>query len=180
MNEIRKTILYTAVSLDGFIADKNGGIEWLEKQDIGPEGQESYENFIQTVDTVVMGYTTYHQITTELSAGFWPDEGKMTYVMTHRAMEDKENIKFVNSPLDQFISALKDRPGKDIWICGGADLVNQLIKSGLISRFHISVIPVILGNGIRLFHEGNPANQLKLISADNLHGMTDLVYETCE
>ena len=70
MNEIRKTILYTAVSLDGFIADKNGGIEWLEKQDIGPEGQESYENFIQTVDTVVMGYTTYHQITTELSAGF--------------------------------------------------------------------------------------------------------------
>ena len=66
------------------------------------------------------------------------------------------------------------------WICGGADLVNQLIKSRLISRFHISVIPVILGNGIRLFHEGNPANQLKLISADNLHGMTDLVYETCE
>ena len=180
MNEIRKTILYTAVSLDGFIADKNGGIEWLDKQVFGPEGQESYEYFIQTVDRVVMGYTTYHQITTELSAGFWPYEGKMTYVMTHRAMEDKENIKFVNSPLDQFISALKDRPGKDIWICGGADLVNQLIKSRLISRFHISVIPVILGNGIRLFHEGNPANHLKLISADNLHGMTDLVYETCE
>ena len=87
---------------------------------------------------------------------------------------------FVNSPLDQFISYLQYRQGKDIWFCGGADLVNQLIKSGLISRFHISVIPVILGNGIRLFHEGNPANQLKLISADNLHGMTDLVYETCE
>ena len=177
MNEIRKTILYTAVSLDGFIADKNGGIEWLEKQDIGPEGQESYENFIQTVDTVVMGYTTYHQITTELSAGFWPYEGKMTYVMTHRAMEDKENIKFVNSPLDQFISALKDRPGKDIWICGGAETAGQLIRKDRIDCYWITVIPVILGKGIRLFDGENPELQLRLISAESYNGMTDLVYQ---
>ena len=177
---MRKTVLYIAMSLDGFIADKNGGVAWLEELDTGQKGVESYQQFINTVDTVIMGYTTYAQITTELSVGSWPYEGKTTYIMTHRKVQDQDDIMFVNSSLACLITDLKGQDGKNIWICGGAELVNQMLKSDMIDRFHISVVPVILGNGIRLFQKENSTVQLKLLSAENINGMMELVYEKCE
>lgn len=69
---MRKVILYIAMSLDGFIATESGDVEWLSGQDATSKETGSYEDFVQTIDTVVMGYTTYHQITTELATGNWP------------------------------------------------------------------------------------------------------------
>lgn len=66
---------------------------------------------------------------------------------------------------------------KDIWICGGASVVNQAVKLNLIECYWVSVIPTILGNGIRLFDSENPELKLKLISTQCYNGMTDLVYE---
>ena len=72
---MRKTALYIGMSLDGYIADSHGGVSWMTGQDESAENGDSYENFIKTVDTVIMGWNTYHQITTELSAGEWVYEG---------------------------------------------------------------------------------------------------------
>ena len=59
---MRKVVLYLGMSLDGYIADKNGGVGWMEEDDTGSLEESSYPDFVQTVDTVLMGYTTYHQI----------------------------------------------------------------------------------------------------------------------
>ncbi len=121
---MRKTILYIAMSLDGYIADKNGGVDWLERDgsDTGNEG--SYGKFIDTVDTVVMGYKTYNQIVTELSPDKWVYEGLKTYVITHRKIENNKNVNFINGSIEELITELKNNDGKNIWICGGAKIVN--------------------------------------------------------
>lgn len=174
---MRKVVLYIAMSLDGFIASETGGVEWLVGQDATSEEMGSYEGFIQTVDAVVMGYTTYHQITTELAPGEWPYKGMKSYVLTHKNKESKDEITFTDENVKQLFEKIKSEPGKNIWICGGANVVNQLMKEDLIDRYHITVIPTILGRGIRLFHDNIDCIKLKLISSETYNGMTDLIYE---
>lgn len=172
-----KVVLYIAMSLDGYIAKEDGDVAWLEGQE--PEQTEvgSYPDFIQTVDTVILGYTTYQQIVEELSPNEWPYKGKQTYVLTHKELESKEGICFTNEKLQNLLERLTQETEKDIWICGGASVVNQAVKLNLIDRYWVSVIPTILGNGIRLFDSENPELKLKLISTQCYNGMTDLVYE---
>lgn len=64
---MRKIILYVAASVDGFIADKNGGVSWLQGDDSDLQAEGTYNRFIESVDTIILGYSTYHQIVTELS-----------------------------------------------------------------------------------------------------------------
>ena len=80
----RKVILYLAMSLDGFIADKNGGVGWMDLANNGEafEGDYGYAAFSAEVDTVLMGMTTYRQITQELSPGAWPYVGMECQVFT--------------------------------------------------------------------------------------------------
>lgn len=174
---MRKVVLYIAMSLDGFIADESGKVDWLGGQD--PENQEmgSYPDFIKTVDTVILGWKTYHQIVTELSPDNWVYEGLKSYVITHRKANSTDEIVFTDTNIDILIKELKEQKGKDIWICGGASIVNQLIKCDLIDRYMITVIPTILGKGIRLFEGDLPERKLNLISTVQYNGMTDLVYE---
>ena len=81
---MRKVVIYIAMSLDGYIADKNGSVSWLGGDGSDKDNFGSYPEFIETVDTVILGYTTYNQIVTELSPDVWPYDGKATYVPTHR------------------------------------------------------------------------------------------------
>lgn len=174
---MRKVILYIAMSLDGFIATESGDIEWLSGQDATSEEMGSYENFIQTIDTVVMGYTTYLQITTELAPGNWPYKGMKSYVLTHKNVKSDEGIVFTDENIKHLIENIKSESGENIWVCGGANVVNQFMKEDLIDRYHITVIPTILGKGIRLFHDKNERVKLKLISSESNNGMIDLIYE---
>ena len=91
---MRKVILYIAMSLDGYIADSSGKVDWLEGQD-GKAMVDTYTAFAAGVDTVVMGWNTYHQIATELSPGVWSYAGMTCYVVTHRDLSDAEGIRFV-------------------------------------------------------------------------------------
>lgn len=92
---MRKVILYIAMSLDGYIADKDGGVEWLTGQDKEAENEDTYSEFIKGIDTVVMGRTTYDQVREELSPEIWPYEQLTSYVITHKNEGSTENIKFV-------------------------------------------------------------------------------------
>ena len=118
---MREVILYIAMSLDGYIADKQSKVDWLTEQN--PESQEpdSYSSFLQEIDTVIMGWNTYHQIVTELSPGQWVYEGLDCYVLTHRELPDNGQTHFTCQPVTELVEERKQRPGKNIWICGGAD-----------------------------------------------------------
>lgn len=174
---MRKVILYIGMSLDGYIADKNEKVDWLSGQNAEAESMDSYSEFIRDIDTVIMGWNTYEQVVTELSPDEWVYSGMESYVLTHREIGDKEEIKFTNQDVGELIRELKKKDGKDIWICGGASIVNQLIRENLIDRYHISVIPTILGNGIRLFEKADRERKLNLIKTQTYNGITDLIYE---
>jgi dihydrofolate reductase len=174
---MRKVILYIAMSLDGYIADQDGGVGWLVGDGSDSADPGSYDEFIQTVDTVIMGHTTYHQIMTELSPEKWPYSGKTSYVITHNKLEPSEEVIFIDLKLDALIPALMNEEGKDIWICGGASIVNQLVASDLIDRYWITIIPTLLGRGISLFAHHEKEIPLKLVATRSYNGMTDLLYE---
>ncbi|WP_394522460.1 GNAT family N-acetyltransferase [Lacrimispora sp. JR3] len=172
----RKVILYIGISLDGYIADVNGGVGWLGGHDSGYTGDYGYGTFASQVDTVLMGYNTYEQVVTVLSPGEWVYADKKTYVLTHRDMEDKPGICFTREPLEVLLDRLKKEEGKGIWICGGSCLVGQLMEKNLIDEYHLTVMPVLLGKGIRLFPESENESLLKLISVQTENGVIDCIY----
>lgn len=173
---MRKVILYIAVSLDGYIADKNGGVGWLSGHD-GEEPSGSYEAFAETVDTVVMGWNTYEQIVTELSPEEWVYAGMQSYIVTHRKQTAKEGILFTDENPVSLLKRLKREEGKSIWVCGGANLAQQAVAANLVDVYRISVIPIILGGGIRLFGETEREIPLKLASVQTYGGIAELSYE---
>ena len=174
---MRNVILYIAMSLDGYLADANGGVAWLDGDGSDSLHPGSYEAFSETVDTVLMGYRTYRQIVTELSPETWPYCGKTTYVWTHRELPAAEGIVFTSQSPAELIAALKTQPGQDIWVCGGANVVQQLLALDLLDRLFVTVIPTLLGDGIRLFSQQERELPLKLIAVERYNGMAELRYQ---
>lgn len=172
---MRRVVLYIAMSLDGYIADRNGGVGFLAGDGSEPDHPGSYVSFLSTVDTIVMGHTTYHQLITELSPDQWVYQGKQTYVLTGRALSSTEEIIFTKEPMKNLLDRLRREEGQDIWICGGASIVSQAMD--FIDRFCITVVPVILGDGISLFGKRMHEIPLVLISTRKYNGMVDLLYE---
>lgn len=166
------------MSLDGYIADCKKSVNWIKGQDDSVEMQDTYSTFFDSISTVIMGKITYEQIIKELSLGRWPYSGAITYVFTHDvSMTDTMDIKFTNANPCQLVNKLKTEIGKNIWICGGADVINQLMKEDLIDIFHISIIPVILGGGTKLFEETDDMINLELVNILNYNGIVEVVYE---
>lgn len=173
---MRKVVLFIAMSLDGYIADGDGKVDWLMGQDTDVETADSYMDFEKSIDTVIMGWTTYYQIETELSPEQWVYENQQTYVVTHRDCPSTNNITFTSTDPCSLVNTLKEKDGKDIWVCGGADIVQQLMRYNLIDIYHISAIPTILGNGKRLFSEAEQEIKLRLMTVKSSNGITELIY----
>lgn len=171
----RETVLFLAVSLDGYLADKEGKVDWLNRF---AGGEQAYEEFITSVDTVLMGWNTYEQIVTELSPNEWVYPSCISYVLTHRRMDCCEQIRFTDQSPTKLIDRLKGEPGKDIWVCGGANLAAQLIKENRIDRYEISVLPVLIGKGIPLFYSFDREIALKQIGVKKYGEIVQLSYRT--
>ncbi len=174
---MRKVSLFIAMSLDGYIADKKGGVDWFNGQDSGTETEDGYSTFIQDVDTVLMGWNTYHQIVTQLSPDQWVYPDQTSYVFTHRQLPPTDNIHFSSQAPWKILQQLKKQAGKKIWICGGRNLIRQLMEKDLIDEYNISVIPTILGSGIPLFHQHPEELKLKLVHVKTYNGIVELLYE---
>ena len=174
---MRTIVLFIAMSLDGYIADPAGGVGWLNGQEDTAEDPGPYPAFIRDVDTIIMGYNTWNQITTELSPGEWIYPDQKSYVITHKALPSSERFAFTSEDPCSLVRRLAKEGGKNIWICGGADIVRQLMREHLIGRYHISVVPTILGGGIRLFSPMEREVKLRLVRAQAWNGITDLIYE---
>lgn len=130
------------------------------------------------IDTIFMGRTTYEQIYTELSPGIWPYEKATTYVLTHKtSFKDCPRITSKNIPTSQLVNKLKQNEGKDIWICGGVEVINSLLRKNFIDKFHIAIILILLGNGTRLFRETTTPSNLKLVHTLQDNGIIETIYE---
>lgn len=173
---MRNICLFIAMSLDGYIADRKGGVDWLTGQGKDHENLDTYSEFVKNIDTILMGWNTYHQIVTELSPEEWIYHDFTTYVVTHKEQTSSEQIRFVNIDPVRLVKKLGEENGKDIWICGGANLVRQLVNEDLIDCYHITIIPTLLGSGIRLFENAEREIKLRLQSTQSYNGMTDLIY----
>ncbi len=174
---MKKVIAYIAMSIDGYIADKDGGVSWLSGDGSDVDNFGSYPNFIETIDTIILGYSTYHQIVTKLSPNEWAYKGKKTFVLTHRDIKNTEEIIFTSESIEKLLLKLKEVEGKNIWICGGASVIQQTHNNGLIDEYVLSIIPTILGNGIKLFDQFDVETKLKLKSTESYNGIVDLVYQ---
>jgi dihydrofolate reductase len=162
---MRQVMAYLAMSLDGYIADQAGGVDWLDTGNSGQEENPGYPAFLKEIDTVVMGRATYDQIVTHLSPREWPYAGMTSYVFTHRPLPDQKEIWFVCGPPESLLHRLRACPGKGIWLCGGSDLICQWLEKDLIDQYVLTFIPVLLGGGIRLFPETNHRFPLTLLSS---------------
>lgn len=186
---MRKVVLFIATSIDGYIADHNGKLDW-----IGGDGSDSdhpgkYDEFISTVDDVILGYSTYYQIVTELDTEHWTYEGKTSYVLTHRKDNDidkgkyvhkdsknVEEIKFLDTDLYDLIQNLQKKDGKNIWICGGASIIKQAMEKDLIDEFELEIMPTLVGSGIPLFTEQLNMSKLQLVTCDSYNGIVHVKY----
>jgi len=148
------------MSVDGYIADKYGGIDFLNT--VAEEGEDfGYQDFIREIDTILIGRKTYDKV---LSMGYaYPHTDKEVYVITRTERTPEGNFQFYTGDLKLLVDSLKSQQGKHIYCDGGAQLANELLKMNLIDELVISVIPVLLGNGIRLFEDGRPGEQLELV-----------------
>lgn len=173
---MKKISLFIAMSLDGYIADSKGSVDWLCGQGNDDDNIDSYSEFVKDIDTVIMGWNTYQQIVTELSPDEWIYNDLTTYVVTHKTKTSSEKIHFTHESPIELVKKLREEKGKGIWICGGANIIQQLVQEDLIDCYYITVIPTILGSGIRLFEKADHEIKLKLQKTQSYNGMTDLVY----
>lgn len=171
----RKLILYIAISLDGYIAKTDDDLTWLDK--VAAEGEDyGYGEFIKTVDAAIVGRKTYDKV---LSMGVdFPHGDKDCYIITRTPRPAIGNIKFYSGDLVQLVADLKSRPGKNIFCDGGAEVVTLLMNEQLIDEFIISIIPVFLGDGVRLFKDGRPESDIQLLSIKSFSsGLVQLHYQ---
>jgi len=168
----RRVVLYIAASLDGYIATKDEDLKFLSA--VERDG-EDYGYFIQSVDTVVLGRKTYDKV---LSMGFdFPHADKESYIITRTARADEGNVRFYSGSLKELMAKLKSKQGKNIFIDGGAEIVHLLMQNNLIDEYVISLIPVFLGDGIRLFKDGRPEENLAFVSSKSFEsGLVQLHY----
>ncbi len=175
MNE-RNVILYIAASMDGFIAGEDGDIGWLSAVE-RPGEDYGYAEFISSVDTVILGRKTYDKV---LSFGIpYPHADKQCYVVTRTVRPDEGNIHFIQGDLAGLVRQLKEQRGKNIFVDGGAEVVQMMQQQSLIDEYIVSIIPVMLGNGIRLFKGTTVREDLRLIGSRSYDsGLVQLHYRT--
>jgi dihydrofolate reductase len=138
------TILYIATSKDGFIADKDGGVDWLPQASDQTE-DFGYQTLLDRVDNIFMGSKSYEQILT-FGEWAWPD--KTTYVFTSKNLKPaNSSIKIIKDTPHDF---MKNFDSGNSWLLGGAELVQSFAKDGLIDEVILTVVPTILKEGIKL------------------------------
>ncbi|MBL1224858.1 dihydrofolate reductase family protein [Enterococcus sp. BWR-S5] len=173
----RKIILYIAASLDGYIAEVDGSIDFLTA-DTSPEVEafDSYTQLLERIDTVILGRTTYNQLVNELTPGEYPYEDKTSYIITHHPIAGKEQLIFTDEQPDELVQRLKEEEGKDIWIVGGGQIIAPLVVNNLIDEYVITTVPILLGKGIPLFKEMNKSVRVRVVDSYIEQGMITSIY----
>ncbi|WP_232293468.1 dihydrofolate reductase family protein [Stigmatella aurantiaca] len=146
-----RTQYYVAASIDGYIADSAGKLDWLFQFNDTPGLTEHYQAFIDSVGPLAMGAATYEFILGENQP--WPYADRPTWVFTHRPLPaiPGANLRFTTEDVSAVHAQMVEAAaGKNLWLIGGGNLVAQFVRQGLLDEILLSVVPVVLGGGIPL------------------------------
>lgn len=176
----RRILLDLAVTLDGFIEGKNGEVDWCI---MDPE--MDFIQFLNGIDTILYGrksYDLWGQYTPETAdeseKELWNvihNKKKYVFSRTLKGIDDK--AIFINDDISEEVLKLKNSPGNDIWLYGGASLITTFIQLGLIDEFRLSVHPVVLGEGKPLFVDIKQRLNLTLAETKTFSsGVVQLIY----
>jgi dihydrofolate reductase len=176
MGNSRKIILYIATSLDGYIAKPDDDLSFLKM--VEKEGEDyGYAEFTADTDTVILGRKTYDWVHREIGTAHYENGERAIYVITRSMRPNVGRTTFYTGDLSELVRQLKKENGKNIHCDGGAEIVNELLKNDLIDELIISVIPILVGKGTRLFKDGRPEQPLKLAGAKTFDtGLAQLHY----
>jgi dihydrofolate reductase len=146
--ERRKVIVHIAASADGYIARPDGDLRWLTSRP-APDGFYGMNAFTRSVDTKLLGRKTY-EVSRRMGARF--GAGSRTIVFSRGAppADAPPGVEFASGAIGPFVSRLRERPGKDIWLMGGGELIASFLDEQAIDEFVVSVVPVFIGDGIPL------------------------------
>ncbi|SHN05325.1 dihydrofolate reductase family protein [Gracilibacillus kekensis] len=177
----RSIILDLAVTLDGFIEGKNGEVDWCIM-----DSEMGFTNFLNQIDTILYGRKSYDlwgqyiptMKDTNAEKEMWElVQSKEKYVFSRTQKGSDKKVIFINNNIPEEVNKLKNQTGKDIWLYGGASLIQTFIDLGLVDEFRLSVHPVILGEGRPLFTDVKQRLNLKLISTRTYSsGVVQLIY----
>jgi len=174
---LRKVILGFGISLDGYIARRNGAMDYLV---IDKEGEALMADFFAKIDTTIMGRKTAAATAEMRKSGEIPETpGIANYVVSRRWKPGKrEGFEVVSGSLTAFVKKLKRRPGKDIYLGGGGQLCRSFLQEDLVDELFIGLSPVLLGDGIPGFPGKFPQRDFKLTECKSYsNGSVGLRYE---
>jgi dihydrofolate reductase len=152
--------VFIATSLDGFIARLDGSIDWLSRVEC-PGEDYGYGRFHDSIDTVIVGRKTYQ---TALGFPAWPYGGKRCIVLTHQAPRSKHGEEFHDGPAPALVARLAAEQARRAYVDGG-QVIRQFLAAGLITDLTLSIIPILLGEGVPLFGQTGPELPLTLVSS---------------
>jgi dihydrofolate reductase len=152
---MRRVRYVVAMSLDGYIAGPNGEADWII---MDPE--IDFRALFDQFDTLLMGRRTFEGIG-GAGGGGQPGVQTIVYSRTLR-QEDYPNVTMVSENPEQAVADLRAKPGKDIWLFGGGSLFRSLLEARLVDAVEVSVIPVLLGEGISLLPAKPSSEQFEL------------------
>lgn len=178
--EKRKVVIYIAASLDGYIAAEDDDLSWLEMVET-PGEDYGYKTFIEGVDTVIMGRRTYEKV--KSFGEEFIHKGRKCYVVSKTMTGSDDNVEYFGGELRELVEKLQSQPGKAIFVDGGGETIRSLRNEDLIDDYIVSIIPVMLGRGIRLFPETDKEmrRELTLTSCKAYpSGLVQLSYQSAE
>ncbi len=159
---MRKLSIFIATSLDGYIAKPNDDLSFLKL--VEKEGEDyGYAAFTSTIDTLIIGRKTYDYVLKEIGAAHYDNGQRDVYVITRTERPKAGRTTFYTGNLTELVKRLKTEQGKNIYCDGGAEIINELLNNDLIDELIISIVPILVGDGIKLFKDGRPEQHLKLL-----------------
>lgn len=161
---MRKLSIFIAISLDGYIAKPNDDLGFLKL--VEREGEDyGYESFISGVDTIILGRKTYDYVLRSIGASHYDNGQREVYVITRTERQGTGRTTFYAGKIGKLVNQLKSERGKNIYCDGGAEIIDILLHFDLIDELIISIIPILLGSGTRLFKGERPVQNLELVNS---------------
>jgi dihydrofolate reductase len=171
-------------SLDGFIARKDGRVDWLETADEFAGGDtltpEFVHEFLKTIDCYVMGSRTYETALAFEAKGLgWAYGDKPTFVLTHRTLpKTRDTVEFYSGDLAHLVNERLKPSFRSIWFVGGGAVAGECLRLGLVNDVRYSILPILIGEGISFFDRLDQDVALHLVEVKAYQsGMVALRYE---
>ncbi len=156
---------YVATSLDGFIADREGGVDWMAPYDARLYG---YDEFVGEIGALVMGRRTYELIN---AVGDWPYSGKRVYVISSRKLEHAPHgVVQASNGIAGALKSAHEETMSDIWVVGGALTMQSALDEDLVDMMEIFLVPILLGAGLTLLNE---LNRRQTVTFDGIEAFPD-------